>query len=182
MKLVSWNVNGIRACVQKGFLDIFNEMNADIFCLQETKMQEGQLELELPGYYQYWNYAVKKGYSGTLVYSKVEPVSVKFGIDDEEYDGEGRVITLDYKEFYLVNVYVPNAKRELEALKGKVPGLLEIKLQTEKLPSSNADMMLDSAFETEEALAGYQVNPLHVAAATYVRSVVDQRLCLDFEA
>ena len=113
MKLVSWNVNGLRACVNKGFIDIFKELNADIFCIQETKLQAGQIELNLEGYYDYWNYAEKKGYSGTAVFSKEEPLSVVYGIDIEEHDKEGRVITLEYDKFYLVNVYTPNSKREL---------------------------------------------------------------------
>lgn len=116
MKLVSWNVNGIRACVKKGFVEYFNEVNADIFCIQETKLQEGQIELDFDGYYQYWNYAIKKGYSGTAVFTKVKPKSVKYGIGIEEYDTEGRVITLEYTDFYLVNVYTPNAQRGLARL------------------------------------------------------------------
>ncbi|MCC5911938.1 MAG: exodeoxyribonuclease III [Clostridiaceae bacterium] len=116
MKLISWNVNGLRACVGKGFLDYFNEVDADIFCLQETKLQEGQIDLNLEGYNQYWNYAVKKGYSGTAVFSKQEPVSVKYGLGMEEHDQEGRVITLEYDKFYLVNVYTPNSQQELARL------------------------------------------------------------------
>jgi exodeoxyribonuclease III len=116
MKLVSWNVNGLRACVGKGFLDYFNEINADIFCIQETKLQQGQINLKLEGYHQFWNYAVKKGYSGTAVFSKKEPISVQYGIGVEEYDCEGRAITLEYDDFYLVNVYVPNSQRDLARL------------------------------------------------------------------
>ena len=116
MKLISWNVNGIRACVQKGFLDFFHEADADIFCIQESKMQEGQLELDLPGYHQYWNYAEKKGYSGTAIFTKEEPIQVTYGIGVEEHDHEGRVITAEYSEFYFVTVYVPNAQRELTRL------------------------------------------------------------------
>lgn len=116
MKLISWNVNGIRACVKKGFLDYFNEVDADMFCLQETKLQEGQIDLELPGYYQYWNYAEKKGYSGTAIFTKEEPISVSYGIDIEEHDTEGRVITAEYEKFYLVNVYTPNSQRGLKRL------------------------------------------------------------------
>ena len=116
MKFVSWNVNGIRACVQKGFLEFFSQADADIFCIQETKMQEGQLELELDGYHQYWNYAVKKGYSGTAVFSKIEPLSVVNGIGIEEHDQEGRVITLEYDDFYFVMVYTPNSQNELVRL------------------------------------------------------------------
>lgn len=116
MKLISWNVNGLRACVGKGFMDFFNETDADIFCIQESKLQEGQIELELPGYYQYWNYAHKKGYSGTAVFSKREPLTAAYGIGMEEHDAEGRVITLEYEDFYLVTVYTPNSQRELTRL------------------------------------------------------------------
>lgn len=116
MKLVSWNVNGLRACVQKGFLDVFKEIDADIFCLQETKLQAGQLDLELEGYYQYWNYAVKKGYSGTAVFTKTEPLTVAYGIGIEEHDQEGRVITCEFEEFYFVTVYTPNSQDGLKRL------------------------------------------------------------------
>ena len=116
MKLISWNVNGIRACVQKGFLDFFKEIDADIFCIQESKMQEGQLELELDGYHQYWNYAEKKGYSGTAIFTKQEPISVQYGIGVDEHDHEGRVITLEFPEFYMVTVYTPNSQDELKRL------------------------------------------------------------------
>lgn len=116
MKFISWNVNGIRACVQKGFMDFFQEIDADIFCIQESKMQAGQLELETPGYYQYWNYAVKKGYSGTAIFTKKEPISVVNGIGIEEHDQEGRVITLEFEEFYFVTVYTPNSQNELARL------------------------------------------------------------------
>ena len=116
MKLISWNVNGIRACIQKGFIDIFNELDADICCIQESKLSEGQLELDIPGYYQYWNYAKKKGYSGTAVFAKKEPVNVTYGLGIEEHDNEGRVITLEYEEFYLVTVYTPNSQTELKRL------------------------------------------------------------------
>lgn len=116
MKLVSWNVNGLRACVEKGFLEVFKEFDADIFCVQETKMQEGQLDLELPGYYQYFNYAEKKGYSGTAVFTKREPLSVAYGIGRKEHDKEGRVITLEFEDFYFVTVYTPNSQNELKRL------------------------------------------------------------------
>ena len=116
MKLISWNVNGIRACVQKGFLDFFKEVDADIFCIQESKMQEGQLELELKGYHQYWNYAEKKGYSGTAIFTKQKPISVQYGIGIEEHDHEGRVITLEFEDFYMVTVYTPNSQDELKRL------------------------------------------------------------------
>ncbi len=116
MKLVSWNVNGIRACVKKGFLDYFHEVDADIFCIQESKLQEGQIELELEGYDQYWNYALKKGYSGTAIFTKKKPLSVKYGLGDKETESEGRIITLDFDSFYLVNVYTPNSQRDLARL------------------------------------------------------------------
>ncbi|UDM80584.1 exodeoxyribonuclease III [Vagococcus fluvialis] len=116
MKLISWNVNGLRAVVKKGFEDIFAEIDADVFCLQETKLQEGQIDLELEGYHQYWNYAVKKGYSGTAIFSKKEALSVKYGIGIEEHDQEGRVITVEYEDFYLVNCYTPNAQAELKRI------------------------------------------------------------------
>ena len=116
MKFVSWNVNGIRACVKKGFLDYFHEVDADIFCIQESKLQEGQIDLELEGYHQYWNYALKKGYSGTAVFSKKKPISVKYGVGENETEGEGRIITLEYDSYYLVNVYTPNSQRDLARL------------------------------------------------------------------
>ena len=116
MKLISWNVNGLRACVQKGFLDIFKELNADMFCIQESKLQEGQISLELEGYHQYWNYAIKKGYSGTAIFTRREPMSVAYGIGIEEHDQEGRVIPLEFAEFYLVTVYTPNSQSELARL------------------------------------------------------------------
>lgn len=115
-KLVSWNVNGIRACVKKGFLESFSDLDADIFSLQETKLQEGQIELDLPGYHQYWNYAEKKGYSGTAVFTKEEPISVYYGIDSPEHDCEGRAITLEFPDFYFVTAYVPNAQDELKRI------------------------------------------------------------------
>ena len=116
MKFVSWNVNGLRACVGKNFLEDFKALDADIFCLQETKLQEGQIDLSLPGYYQYWNYAVKKGYSGTAILTKMEPLSVSYGIGREEHDQEGRVITLEFEGFYFVTVYTPNSQNELARL------------------------------------------------------------------
>ena len=116
MKFVSWNVNGLRACVKKGFLDFFNEIDADFFCIQESKLQEGQIELDLNGYYQYWNYAEKKGYSGTAIFTKKEPLSVSYGVGDKEDQEEGRIITLEYDNFYLVNVYTPNSQRVLARL------------------------------------------------------------------
>lgn len=116
LKLISWNVNGIRACVNKGFLDFFNNIDADIFAIQETKLQQGQIELELNGYTQYWNYAQKKGYSGTAIFTKIKPISIVYGINIEKHDTEGRVITLEFDNFYFITVYTPNSQRELTRL------------------------------------------------------------------
>lgn len=116
MKFISWNVNGLRACIGKGFMEFVQAQDADIFCVQETKLQEGQIDLELQGYVQYWNYAEKKGYSGTAVFTKKEPLSVSYGIGSEEHDHEGRVITLEYPDFYFLTVYTPNSQRELTRL------------------------------------------------------------------
>ena len=112
-KFISWNVNGLRACVTKGFLDFFNEVNADVFCLQETKLQAGQIDLQLDGYHMYWNYAEKKGYSGTALFTKEEPISVTYGLGIEEHDKEGRVITAEFEDYYFVTCYTPNSKNEL---------------------------------------------------------------------
>ncbi|MBS5786311.1 MAG: exodeoxyribonuclease III [Clostridioides difficile] len=116
MKLISWNVNGIRACVGKGFLDFFKDVDADIFCIQESKLQEGQIDLDLEGYHQYWNYAEKKGYSGTAIFTKQEPLDVSYGLGIEEHDKEGRIITLEFEDFYMVTVYTPNSQSELKRL------------------------------------------------------------------
>lgn len=115
-KLISWNVNGLRACVGKGFMDFFNEADADVFCIQESKLQEGQIDLDLPGYHQYWNYAEKKGYSGTAIFTKEKPISVHYGIGIEEHDKEGRVITLEFEKFYMITVYTPNSQEKLARL------------------------------------------------------------------
>ena len=115
-KLISWNVNGLRACLNKGFLDYFHETDADVFCLQETKLQAGQVELELPGYSQFWNYAEKKGYSGTAIFTKEEPLSVAYGIGAKEHDREGRVIAAEYPDYYVVVCYTPNSQNELARL------------------------------------------------------------------
>lgn len=116
LKFVSWNVNGLRACMNKGFMDTFNDLDADVFCLQETKMQPHQLQLDLPGYYQYWNSADKKGYSGTAIFTKQKPISESYGLGIDEHDHEGRVITLEFEKYYMVCVYTPNSKRKLERL------------------------------------------------------------------
>ncbi len=133
MKLISWNVNGLRAIMNKGFLDYFEQINADIFCLQETKLQEGQIDFSPKGYNVYWNSATKKGYSGTAVFSKIEPIKVEYGIGKEEHDQEGRVITLEYKKFYLVNCYTPNSQRELTRLDYRMKWEDEFKLYLKKL-------------------------------------------------
>ena len=116
MKLISWNVNGLRAIMGKNFMEFFNEADADIFCLQETKLQEGQIDMNLPGYHQYWNYAEKKGYSGTAIFTKKEPKNVTYGIGIDEHDREGRVITLEFDDFFMVDVYTPNSQNELARL------------------------------------------------------------------
>jgi len=115
-KMISWNVNGLRACVTKGFLDFFKEIDADIFCLQETKLSEGQIELDLLGYYDYWNYADKKGYSGVAIFTKEKPLSVSYGLGIDEHDHEGRVITLEFDDYYVITCYTPNSKSELARL------------------------------------------------------------------
>lgn len=115
-KMISWNVNGIRACVQKGFLDVFKEIDADLFCLQETKLQAGQIELELEGYHQYWNYAERKGYSGTAIFSKEEPISVKYGLGIDRHDTEGRLITLEFENYFFITCYTPNAQDGLKRI------------------------------------------------------------------
>lgn len=136
MKLISWNVNGIRACVQKGFLDYFNDINADIFCIQETKLQEGQISMELEGYHQYWNYAEKKGYSGTAIFTKEEPLNVYYGINKEEHDKEGRVITLEFEKFYMVTVYTPNSQDKLARLDYRMEWEEDFRKYLKKLDSS----------------------------------------------
>lgn len=116
IKLISWNVNGIRACIKKGFMDFFNEIDADILCIQETKCQVGQVEINTEGYYQYWNQAEKKGYSGTAIFTKTKPINISYGLDINKHDNEGRMITLEFDAFFLVNVYTPNSQRELARL------------------------------------------------------------------
>ncbi|WP_419726935.1 exodeoxyribonuclease III [Terrisporobacter petrolearius] len=133
MKLISWNVNGIRACVSKNFMDFFNEVDADIFCLQETKLQENQIDLQLEGYFQYWNYAKKKGYSGTAIFTKKEPLSVTYGINIEEHDQEGRAITLEFEDFYMVTVYTPNSQSELKRLDYRMKWEDDFRLYLKKL-------------------------------------------------
>lgn len=133
MKLISWNVNGLRAALTKGFEDFFNEVDADIFCVQETKMQEGQAQINFEGYSQYWNSAEKKGYSGTAIFTRIKPLSVSYGLGIEEHDNEGRVITLEFDNFYLVNVYTPNSKRELERLDYRMIWEDEFKKHLKKL-------------------------------------------------
>ena len=117
MKLVSWNVNGLRAIYKKGFIQEFEKLDADIFCIQETKMQEGQIELNLDGYFEYYNYAERKGYSGTAIFSKIKPINVSYGIGIEEHDKEGRVITLEFEKFYMVNCYTPNSRKRFSKVR-----------------------------------------------------------------
>lgn len=133
MKFVSWNVNGLRACVKKGFLDYFNKIDADIFCIQESKLQEGQIVLELEGYHQFWNYALKKGYSGTAVFTKKKPISVKYGVGENESENEGRIITLQFEDFYLVNVYTPNSQRDLARLSYRLEWEEELRTYLQEL-------------------------------------------------
>lgn len=133
MKFVSWNVNGIRAVVKKGFMEYFQAVEADFFCIQESKCQEGQIELDLPGYYQYWNYAERKGYSGTAIFTKHEPLSVHYGVGKQTSEEEGRIITLEYEKFYLVNVYTPNTKRDLSRLSGRMEWEVELKNYLQQL-------------------------------------------------
>ena len=133
MKLISWNVNGLRAVINKGFMDFFKKADADIFCVQETKMQEGQLELILDGYYQYWNSAEKKGYSGTAIFTKEKPLNVSYGLGIEEHDKEGRIITLEFENFYFVDCYTPNSKRELERLDYRMVWEDEVRKYLKKL-------------------------------------------------
>lgn len=142
MRLISWNVNGLRAVLKKGFIDFFNEVNVDIFCVQETKMQEGQIEnFNLPGYFEYWNSAEKKGYSGTAIFTKIKPVNATYGIGIEEHDKEGRVITLEFEKFYLVNIYTPNSKRELERLEYRMIWEDEIRKYLKKLSKQKPVIM-----------------------------------------
>lgn len=135
MKFISWNVNGLRAIVKKGFMEIFNELDADFFCLQETKLQEGQIDLELPGYYDYWNYAEKKGYSGTAIFTKHKPLAVAYGIGKPEHDQEGRVITLSYPDYYVVTCYTPNSKSELKRLEYRMQWEEDFQLYLKTLDS-----------------------------------------------
>ena len=141
MKLISWNVNGIRACINKGFKEFFKKTNSDIFCIQETKCQKDQIDLEFKGYKSYWNSAEKKGYSGTAIFTKKEPIDVKYGIGIEEHDKEGRVITLEYEKFYIVNIYTPNSKRELERLDYRQKWEDEIRKYLSKLNESKPVIM-----------------------------------------
>ena len=141
MKLVSWNVNGIRACMQKGFEDFFKSIDADIFCIQETKCQPGQVDINFEGYKSYWNSAEKKGYSGTAIFSKIEPINVSYGIGIEEHDKEGRVITLEFENFYVVTIYTPNSKRELERLDYRMIWEDEIRKYLKRLDSNKPVIM-----------------------------------------
>ena len=141
MKIISWNVNGIRACLKKGFEDFFKASNADIFCIQETKCQEGQVELEFEEYKSFWNSAEKKGYSGTAIFTKKEPINIKYGIGIDEHDKEGRVITLEFEKFYMINIYTPNSKRELERLEYRMQWEDEIRKYLLKLNKNKPVIM-----------------------------------------
>ncbi len=136
IRFISWNVNGLRACLNKGFMDFFRNIDADVFCLQETKVSEGQVQLELDGYYQFWNYAQKKGYSGTAVFTRIKPLSVAYGIGIEEHDNEGRVITVEFDDFYLVTVYTPNSQKELARLAYRMVWEDDFRCYLKKLESS----------------------------------------------
>jgi exodeoxyribonuclease-3 len=141
MKLISWNVNGLRACVNKGFLDYFKAEDADIFCIQETKLQEGQIELELDGYFQYWNYALKKGYSGTAIFTKKEPLSVAYGVGNNTEEKEGRIITLEFDQIYIVTIYTPNAQRDLARLEYRLEWEDQIREYIRELDSKKPVIM-----------------------------------------
>ena len=143
-KMISWNVNGLRACVGKGFLDVFHELDADIFCIQESKLQEGQIDLELPGYYQYWSYAEKKGYSGTALFSKEEPISVSYGLGIEKHDHEGRVITAEYPDYYVVTCYTPNSQNELARLPYRMQWEDDFRQFLKKLEEKKPVVFLDA--------------------------------------
>ena len=142
MKFISWNVNGFRACLEKGFAEFFAEQNADFVCLQETKMQVGQATFEPEGYYQYWNSAIKKGYSGTAIFTKHKPLSVRYGLGIEEHDTEGRAITLEYEDFYLLCVYTPNAQRELTRL--DYNGMITLESPVEAETDEDADKLRET--------------------------------------
>ena len=160
MKLISWNVNGIRACIGKGFEESFAALDADIFCLQETKCQQGQVELELPGYHQYWNYAVKKGYSGTAVFTKKEPLSVSYGLGIEEHDQEGRVITCEFEDFYFVTVYTPNSQSELARLDYRMKWEDDFRAYLKKLEKKKLDPDFD--YSTVNSLRREAVQKLNL--------------------
>ena len=166
MKLVSWNVNGIRACITKGFEESFAKLDADIFCLQETKCQENQVKLELPGYYQYWNYANRKGYSGTAVFTKKEPLSVTYGLGIEEHDKEGRVITAEMDDFYLVTVYTPNSQSELRRLEYRMEWERDFLAYLLKLQEKKSSQM-----KREPALPELWKLDLLIHFVTFIRSL-----------
>ena len=151
MKFISWNVNGLRACVTKGFMDFFNEVDADIFCLQETKLQEGQIDLNPEGYESYWNYADKKGYSGTAIFTKKKPLSVAYGIGIDEHDHEGRVITLEFEDFYFVTVYTPNSQTELKRLEYRMRWEDDFRAYLKNLDSKKPVVMCGCLLYTSDA-------------------------------
>ena len=161
MKLISWNVNGLRACIQKGFLDFFHETDADIFCIQESKLQEGQIDLPLPGYFSYWNYAKKKGYSGTAIFTKKEPLNVTYGIGIEEHDKEGRVITLEYPDFYMVTCYTPNSQNELVRLPYRMQWEDDFRAYLKRLDGSKPEQIYSwwsYRFRAREKNAGWRID------------------------
>ena len=183
MKFVSWNVNGIRACVQKGFQDVFKELDADIFCIQESKMQEGQLDLETPGYYQYWNYAERKGYSGTAIFTKKEPLQVSYGMGIEEHDKEGRVITLEFEDIYFVTVYTPNSQSELarlsyrmeweDAFLAYLKKLEEKKLRAKLVLQVHDELVIDCPEEEKEIAADILQTEMENAISLKVPLIVE---------
>ena len=164
LKFISWNVNGLRACYDKGFADVFNRLEADFFCLQETKMQEGQLDVQFEGYQSYWNYAEKKGYSGTAIFSKVKPLSVTYGLGIEEHDHEGRVITLELESYYLITVYTPNSQEELRRLDYRMKWDDDFRAYLKKL---------------EEKKPVIVCGDLNVAQVSLMKSVQSSLLCLN---
>ena len=163
LKFISWNVNGLRACYDKGFVDVFHRLEADFFCLQETKMQEGQLDAKFEGYHSYWNYAEKKGYSGTAIFSKVKPLSVTYGLGIEEHDHEGRVITLELESFYLITVYTPNSQEELRRLDYRMKWEDDFRAYLKKLEEKIIPSLAETRFALIEFSMGTPYKEIHTA-------------------
>ena len=163
LKFISWNVNGLRACYDKGFVDVFHRLEADFFCLQETKMQEGQLDAKFEGYHSYWNYAEKKGYSGTAIFSKVKPLSVTYGLGIEEHDHEGRVITLELESFYLITVYTPNSQEELRRLDYRMKWEDDFRAYLKKLEEKIIPRLAETRFALIEFSMGTPYKEIHTA-------------------